>query len=555
MANQPEAVQYDAGVYQLEAVDPVDGGVGAVSNKPLLNLANRTAYLKQHVDALESSAAGLAPINSPTFTGTPAAPTPALGDNTTKIATTAFVQGTVNGITTKSVAGGANVTLTAVEAGRGILKLTGAITANIAVIVPASSALYTVWNSTTGAYTLTVKTASGTGVAVTQGQSVELFCDGTNVLTQTTDFPSIALTGSPTAPTPTTSDNSTLIATTAFAHALAKSYGLDGVSAGTGSITSLDSITLNGLYYNTANISADAHKPPIGGNTGYLLVVNHSTAGSPYCVQYWVSSTGSDQSLCVRRNVNGTWDSWRVVAFTDSPTFTGTPTAPTAAQFDSSTLIATTAFVQRSLGNFSALGTLAAAATLTASDVGKMIALSGATNYTVTLPAVSGNLPAGAAITFVNMGTGNVTIAASGGTIARNSSQSGLSSFVLGPGDSAVLTTGVSGWYVSGGSCQAQTSVLFGASLSNSGYQKLPSGLIVQWGVFSVAANVQSATVTYPIAFSTGAFSIVATRSLAGNPAASDLCSTAGVSASQFQLYKASSVASVCSYVWIAIGV
>lgn len=38
----------------------------------------------------------LAPINSPTFTGTPRAPTPANGDNTTKVATTAFVQTAVN---------------------------------------------------------------------------------------------------------------------------------------------------------------------------------------------------------------------------------------------------------------------------------------------------------------------------------------------------------------------------------------------------------------------------------------------------------------------------
>jgi hypothetical protein len=35
----------------------------------------------------------LAPLASPTFTGTPAAPTPAAGDNSTKIATTAFVYG------------------------------------------------------------------------------------------------------------------------------------------------------------------------------------------------------------------------------------------------------------------------------------------------------------------------------------------------------------------------------------------------------------------------------------------------------------------------------
>lgn len=38
---------------------------------------------------------GLAPINSPAFTGTPTAPTPTTGDNSTNIATTQFVQETV----------------------------------------------------------------------------------------------------------------------------------------------------------------------------------------------------------------------------------------------------------------------------------------------------------------------------------------------------------------------------------------------------------------------------------------------------------------------------
>lgn len=39
----------------------------------------------------KATTAGLAPINSPNFTGTPTAPTPSLGDATTAIATTAFV--------------------------------------------------------------------------------------------------------------------------------------------------------------------------------------------------------------------------------------------------------------------------------------------------------------------------------------------------------------------------------------------------------------------------------------------------------------------------------
>lgn len=41
--------------------------------------------------------AGAAPLNSPAFTGTPTAPTPTAGDSSTKLATTAFVQGALPG--------------------------------------------------------------------------------------------------------------------------------------------------------------------------------------------------------------------------------------------------------------------------------------------------------------------------------------------------------------------------------------------------------------------------------------------------------------------------
>lgn len=46
------------------------------------------------------AASSLAPLASPAFTGTPTAPTPASGDDSTKVATTAFVQGAVGAIKT-----------------------------------------------------------------------------------------------------------------------------------------------------------------------------------------------------------------------------------------------------------------------------------------------------------------------------------------------------------------------------------------------------------------------------------------------------------------------
>ena len=82
----------------------------------------------------------------------------------------------------KSVAGGADVALTATEAANQFIETTGAQTANINVTVPASARLFMWFNNTTGAYTQTVKTAAGTGVVVPQGYRVMLECDGTNVL-------------------------------------------------------------------------------------------------------------------------------------------------------------------------------------------------------------------------------------------------------------------------------------------------------------------------------------------------------------------------------------
>lgn len=97
-----------------------------------------------------------------------------------------------NGMLTLSVAGSSNVTLTTAQGLNKILKFTGALTGNITVFIRVptgttvgySSRLFVVWNATSGAFTLTVKTtaSSSTGVAVTQGQKQLLFHDNTNVI-------------------------------------------------------------------------------------------------------------------------------------------------------------------------------------------------------------------------------------------------------------------------------------------------------------------------------------------------------------------------------------
>ena len=219
MTNLTDTATYDAGVYQIATTDAVQGGAGGIANKAAQNLANRTAYLKAQVDALNTTTSGLAPIASPAFSGSPTAPTPALSDRSTKLANTNFAHAVIDGVAAKDVSGASNVTLTVDEAANGILDLYGTITANIAVLVPATSKSWIVRNRTGGAFTVTVRTAAGGGINVAQNKTRELWCDATNVLESSNDFTSPALTGSPTAPTPATADSSTLVATTAFTQA------------------------------------------------------------------------------------------------------------------------------------------------------------------------------------------------------------------------------------------------------------------------------------------------------------------------------------------------
>lgn len=83
-------------------------------------------------------------------------------------------------IGTASAASG-DVTLNAVQARLDYLSITGALTANRAVIVP-NQWRGCISNETSGAFTVTVKTAAGSGVTVSQGQRSPLLADGTNVV-------------------------------------------------------------------------------------------------------------------------------------------------------------------------------------------------------------------------------------------------------------------------------------------------------------------------------------------------------------------------------------
>jgi hypothetical protein len=88
----------------------------------------------------------------------------------------------VDPMLSKDCAGSSDVTLTDSESSNRVQEYTGALTGNINVIVPNDKRRYYVFNNTSGAFTLTVKTSGGTGIAVGQSNRAILYCDGTNVV-------------------------------------------------------------------------------------------------------------------------------------------------------------------------------------------------------------------------------------------------------------------------------------------------------------------------------------------------------------------------------------
>ena len=90
-----------------------------------------------------------------------------------------------SGVTSLSGLAAANITLTTLQAGKGRINLSGTLTANINIVFPAWEKGWIVVNKCTGAFTVTCKTAAGTGVSVASGATANITGDGTNIILDT----------------------------------------------------------------------------------------------------------------------------------------------------------------------------------------------------------------------------------------------------------------------------------------------------------------------------------------------------------------------------------
>jgi len=106
-----------------------------------------------------------------------------------------ILESALTGTTAISTTGGdttlTNVDYTNDQAKKLALDVTGALVSNATIVIPNAAKSYKVFNRTSGSYTLTIKTPSGSGILITQSTGCEVYCDGANVvryITPLTDF-------------------------------------------------------------------------------------------------------------------------------------------------------------------------------------------------------------------------------------------------------------------------------------------------------------------------------------------------------------------------------
>jgi hypothetical protein len=261
-------------------------------------------------------------------------------------------------------------TLTGTNLNRIAYQFSGVLTANMQIIVPNTIQQYWIRNTTTGAYSLTVKTAAGTGISVVQNGAAILYCDGTNVVEADTNNLSTPIgiaqggTGATTAGTALINLGGTSLGIgifTAVNAAVARASIGAAASGANADITSLTGLTtpLSVSQGGTGQTTYTNGQLLIGNTTGNTLTKATLTAGTGITVtnstgSITITNTGPDTfpGVGIAYSTGTAWGtsysttgSGTVVALAASPGLTGIPTAPTATVGTNTTQIATTAFV------------------------------------------------------------------------------------------------------------------------------------------------------------------------------------------------------------------
>lgn len=154
----------------------VDGVATSISNDTVLLTDSATNYIERtRAGVVSANTSGFTAGRIPLYTAVTSGGA-ITGYTDYRDLTTQLQKGRV-GVTVTT----ADVTLSAAQARVDEVKATGTLTGNRSIIVPAVAWAWIVDNATAGAFTLTVKTAAGSGVVVPQGTVTVVYCDGTDV--------------------------------------------------------------------------------------------------------------------------------------------------------------------------------------------------------------------------------------------------------------------------------------------------------------------------------------------------------------------------------------
>lgn len=184
-----------------------------------------------------------------------------------------------------NVGGTGDYTLSGAELNRIAYNLTGVLTGNRNIIVPATVQQYWVTNSTSGAFSLTVKTAAGTGEALIQGSSNILYCDGTNVVVAVTFSGQTFADGSAASPSIAFTNNPT-----------------SGLYNASGSV----STATNGAQRNVVNTTGNwTYNAPSSGTSPTVTITGASAAVGPLTVTSGFSMAAATPALVLKSTAGG----------------------------------------------------------------------------------------------------------------------------------------------------------------------------------------------------------------------------------------------------------
>lgn len=416
------------------------------------------------------------------------------------------------------------------------IVITGTLSANVVYSIPSGvGGLWTIYNNTSGAYTVAFASGGGgTAVTLQQGARTQVVSDGTNIQLANNNIGVVPIvnggTGASTAATaasnllPSQSGNTGKYLTT-DGSALSWGTPSGGGGGGGGTVTGISTAT--------------------GGGTNGLTLT-----GGPITTSGTITLGGSISNLSLTTQVAGT--------LPVANGGTGLSSTPGIGQIDIGN---GSGFTRNTLTAGTGISISSGAGSITISATGGgSVTGSGTANY---VPKFTGASSIGNSLIYdngTNVGIGTTTpantldvfgtiggssIYASGFYGNRFYSSSNTAYFMNPVGTSVVDEINFSGGYY----LSALADSFF---TTNSSYQKTPSGMIIQWGISASSVSTSgSLAVTFATTFPNSCDSVVVTR-IGTSTGNSFGISVGTVSATGFTYYSSGAIAG--SFYWVAIG-